>query len=253
MRSRLDLEMARRGLAESRESAQRLIMAGRVRVNSRPAEKPDLKVDDSAEIAVVGRANEYASRGGYKLAAALDRFAIAVGGRDALDVGASTGGFTDVLLRHGAARVIALDVGYGQLADRVRRDARVTVIDRTNIRHVAPASLPFRPDLVVIDVSFISLKLVLPALIQIIADPADIVALVKPQFEVGKGRVGKGGIVRDDALRAQALAEVVAFATSIGFALSGTIESPITGAAGNREFLAHFRWPGGPIHRSSSI
>jgi 23S rRNA (cytidine1920-2'-O)/16S rRNA (cytidine1409-2'-O)-methyltransferase len=244
MRSRLDLEMARRGLAESRESAQRLIMAGRVRVNSRPAGKPDLKVDEGAEIAVIGAANEYASRGGYKLAAALDRFAITVSGRDALDVGASTGGFTDVLLQRGAARVIALDVGYGQLADRVRRDARVTVMDRTNIRHVEPASLPYRPDLVVIDTSFISLKLVLPVVIAILAAPGDIVALVKPQFEVGKGKVGKGGIVRDDNLRAQALAGVVAFATSIGLESSGTIESPIRGAAGNREFLAHFRLAG---------
>ena len=242
MRSRLDLEMARRGLAESREGAQRMIMAGRVRVNSRPAEKPDLKVDDSADIEVIGSANEYVSRGGYKLAAALDRFAIAVAGRDALDVGASTGGFTDVLLRRGAARVIALDVGYGQLADRLRSDARVTVMDRTNIRHVAPANLPYRPDLAVIDASFISLKLVLPAVIQIIAAPADIVVLVKPQFEVGKGKVGKGGIVRDDNLRAQAVAGVVAFATSIGLECGGTIESPITGAAGNREFLAHFRY-----------
>jgi 23S rRNA (cytidine1920-2'-O)/16S rRNA (cytidine1409-2'-O)-methyltransferase len=244
MRSRLDLEMARRGLAQSRESAQHLIMAGRVRVNSRPAEKPDLKVDDSAEIAVIGGANEYASRGGYKLAAALDRFAIVVSGSDALDVGASTGGFTDVLLQRGAARVVALDVGYGQLADRLRRDQRVTVMDRTNIRHVAPASLPYRPDFVVIDASFISLKLVLPAVIEIIAEPANIVALVKPQFEVGKGKVGKGGVVRDDDLRVQALAGVLAFATSIGLEGGATIESPITGAAGNREFLAHFRWAG---------
>ncbi len=249
MRSRLDLEMARRGLAESRESAQRLIMAGRVRVNSRPAEKPDLKVDDSSEIAVIGSTNEYVSRGGYKLAAALDQFGIVVNGRDALDVGASTGGFTDVLLQRGAARVIAIDVGYGQLADRIRRETRVTVIDRTNIRYVTPASLPYRPDLAVIDVSFISLKLVLPAVIQIIALPADIVALIKPQFEVGKGKVGRGGIVRDDKLRAQALEGVVAFATSIGLGSNGTIESPITGAAGNREFLAHFRWPGIPTDR----
>jgi len=249
MRSRLDLEMVRRGLAESREGAQRLIMAGRVRVNSRPAEKADLKVDESAEIETIGIANEYASRGGYKLAAALDQFAITVRGRDALDVGASTGGFTDVLLQRGAARVIALDVGYGQLADRLRREARVTVMDRTNIRHVEAASLPYRPNLVVIDASFISLKLVLPAVVTIAAVPADIVTLVKPQFEVGKGKVGKGGIVRDDNLRAQAVAEVVAFARSIGLTSSGvcggTIESPITGAAGNREFLAHFRWTGG--------
>jgi 23S rRNA (cytidine1920-2'-O)/16S rRNA (cytidine1409-2'-O)-methyltransferase len=244
MRSRLDLEMARRGLAESRESAQRLIMAGRVRVDSRPAAKPDLKVDDGSHIAVIGAASEYASRGGYKLAAALDRFPIAVSGRNALDVGASTGGFTDVLLQRGAAHVIALDVGYGQLADRLRRDARVTVRDRTNIRRVAPASLAYRPDLVVIDASFISLKLVLPAVIEIVAAPANMVALVKPQFEVGKGMVGKGGIVRDENLRVQALAGVLAFATSIGLEPGATIESPITGAAGNHEFLAHFRWAG---------
>ncbi len=251
MRSRLDLEIARRGLAESREGAQRLIMAGRVRVNSRPAGKPDLRVDESAEIEIIGSANEYASRGGYKLAAALDEFAIAVSGRDALDVGASTGGFTDVLLRRGAARVIALDVGYGQIVDRLRRDPRVIVMDRTNIRRVEPTSLPYRPNLVAIDASFISLKLVLPAVVALAATPADIVALVKPQFEVGKGKVGKGGVVRDENLRTQALAEVVAFARSIGLdheggpAGGGTIESPIAGAAGNREFLAHLRWTGG--------
>jgi 23S rRNA (cytidine1920-2'-O)/16S rRNA (cytidine1409-2'-O)-methyltransferase len=243
MRSRLDLEMTRRGLAESRESAQRLIMAGRVRVNSRPAEKSDLKVDDSIDIEVIGNANDYASRGGYKLAAALDQFAVVVSGCDALDVGASTGGFTDVLLQRGAARVVALDVGYGQLADRLRQDPRVIVMDRTNVRHIAPADLPYAPNLVVVDVSFISLKLVLPAVIAIAAVPADIVALVKPQFEVGKGKVGKGGIVRDDVLRAQALDEVVAFARSLGLESEATIESPITGAAGNREYLAHFRWP----------
>lgn len=234
--------MTRRGLAGSRESAQRLIMAGRVRVNSRPAEKPDIRVDETVEISVIASASDYASRGGYKIAAALDRFPIVISGRDALDVGASTGGFTDVLLQRGAARVIALDVGYGQIAERLRRDPRVTVMDRTNIRHVGPADLPYRPNLVVIDTSFISLKLVLPAVVAIAAAPVDIVALVKPQFEVGKGKVGKGGIVRDDNLRAQALAGVVAFARSIGLEPGETIESPITGAAGNREFLAHFRW-----------
>jgi 23S rRNA (cytidine1920-2'-O)/16S rRNA (cytidine1409-2'-O)-methyltransferase len=243
MRSRLDLEMTRRGLAESRESAQRLIMAGRVRVNSRPAEKSDLKVDEKIEIEVIGNSNDYASRGGHKIAAALDRFPVIVSGRDALDVGASTGGFTDVLLQRGAASVVTLDVGYGQLAERLRQDPRVIVMDRTNIRHVAPADLPYAPNLVVIDVSFISLKLVLPAVVAIAAVRADIVALVKPQFEVGKGKVGKGGIVRDDVLRAQALDEVVAFAQSIGLEAGETIESPITGAAGNREYLVHFRWP----------
>jgi 23S rRNA (cytidine1920-2'-O)/16S rRNA (cytidine1409-2'-O)-methyltransferase len=247
MRSRLDLEMTRRGLATSREGAQRLIMAGRVRVNSRPAAKSDLRVDETSEISVIGPASAYVSRGGYKIAAALDRFPVVVSGRDALDVGASTGGFTDVLLQRGAARVIALDVGYGQLAETLRRDPRVIVMDRTNIRHVALGDLPYRPSLVVIDASFISLKLVLPAVIAIAAAPADIVALVKPQFEVGKGKVGKGGIVRDDSLRVQALTEVVAFARSIGLESKETIESPITGATGNREFLAHFRWVAGNL------
>jgi 23S rRNA (cytidine1920-2'-O)/16S rRNA (cytidine1409-2'-O)-methyltransferase len=239
---RLDVEMTRRGLAESRESAQRLIMAGRVRVNSRPAAKADLKVDFATEIAVVGATSTYASRGAYKLVAALDHFGVNVEGRHALDVGASTGGFTDVLLRRGAAHVIALDVGYGQLADRLRCDPRVTVIDRTNIRYVKAEDLPFPPDLVVIDTSFISLRLVLPAAVALAPGGTDIIALVKPQFEVGKGKVGRGGIVRDEALRARALAEVLAFAGAIGLDVAGSIESPIAGASGNREFLAVFRY-----------
>ena len=243
MRARLDLEMARRGLATSREAAQRLIMSGRVRVNSRPAAKPDLKVDEQAAIDVVGAQAEYASRGAYKLLAALGQFSLNVAGRQALDVGASTGGFTDVLLRHGAAHVIALDVGYGQLAERLRRDPRVTVIDRTNIRHVTADDLPYRPDLVVIDASFISLRTVLPAVAALVAPEAEIIALVKPQFEVGKGKVGKGGVVRDDALRDAALAGVIEFAATIGLTAGGALESPITGAAGNREFLALFRCP----------
>lgn len=235
--------MTRRGLADSRESAQRLIMAGRVRVNSRPAAKPDLKVDLATEIAVVGSTSEYASRGAYKLIAALDHFDVKVEGRHALDVGASTGGFTDVLLRRGAAHVIALDVGYGQLADRLRRDPRVTVIDRTNIRYVKVEDLPYRPDLVVIDTSFISLRLVLPAAVALAARDAEIIALVKPQFEVGKGKVGRRGIVREEALRAQTLANVLEFAAAIGLEVVGSIESPIAGASGNREFLALFRHP----------
>jgi 23S rRNA (cytidine1920-2'-O)/16S rRNA (cytidine1409-2'-O)-methyltransferase len=238
MRARLDAEMARRGLAESRERAVRLIMAGRVRVNSQPASKPDLRIDETAEILVISAGSEYASRGGYKLARAMDHFAIDAAGRRALDIGASTGGFTDVLLRRGAAHVIALDVGYGQLADRLRRDPRVTVIDRANIRHVDAAALPYRPDLVTIDVSFISLKLVLPAARALAAPVATLIALVKPQFEVGRGMVGKGGVVRDEALRAAALAEILEFARTHGFSVVGAIESPIAGAAGNREYLA---------------
>ena len=246
MQSRLDLEMTRRGLSESRESARRLIMAGRVRVNSRPAAKPDLKVDSTAEIVLVGAQPEYASRGGYKLAAALDHFVIGVDGRHALDVGASTGGFTDVLLKRGVAHVIALDVGYGQLAERLRTDPRLTVLDRTNIRYVEVKDLPYRPDLVVIDTSFISLRLVLPAILRVVAAAADVIALVKPQFEVGKGKVGKGGIVRDEALRREALDGVLKFASGIGLKVIGVIESPIKGASGNHEFLAMFHYSSHP-------
>ncbi len=238
MRSRLDVEMARRGLAESREGAQRLIMAGRVRVNSRPAGKADLKVDAETAITVVGGAPEYASRGAYKLIAALDHFAIDVQGRRALDVGASTGGFTDVLLKRGAAHVIALDVGRGQLIERLRKDSRVTVADRCNVRLLSADALAYRPDLITIDVSFISLRLVLPAVLALAAPGSEIIALVKPQFEVGKGKVGKGGIVRDESLRREALEGILDFARQLGLEIAGTIESPIEGAKGNREFLA---------------
>lgn len=233
--------MTRRGLAESREIARRLIMAGRVRVNSRPAGKPDLKVDSSTQITLTAGPREYASRGAYKLIAALDHFGLSVAGRRALDVGASTGGFTDVLLRRGAQQVVALDVGYGQLAMRLRNDQRVIILDRTNIRFARPEDLPWRPDLVVVDTSFISLRLVLPAVMRLAAPSADIVALVKPQFEVGKGKVGKGGIVRDETMRKQALDEVMALAVELGLEVVGAIESPIKGASGNLEFLALFR------------
>ncbi|MBV8454146.1 MAG: TlyA family RNA methyltransferase [Deltaproteobacteria bacterium] len=235
---RLDTEMARRGLALSREKAQRLIMAGRVRVNSRPAAKPDLRVGCTTPIAIVGPAAEYVSRGAYKLLAALDHFGVDVAGRQALDVGASTGGFTDVLLRRGAARVIALDVGYGQLAERLRTDNRVTVIDRTNIRYIIAATLPYSPNLVVVDTSFISLKLVLPAITKIVTAAADIIVLIKPQFEVGKANVGKGGVVRQPLMRQQAVEEVLDTARTLGLDAAGTIESPIKGASGNHEFLA---------------
>ncbi len=233
--------MARRGLAPSREAAQRLIMAGRVRLNSQPAAKPDVRITADAEIIVMPGAPEYASRGAYKLLAALDHFVVKVAGRRALDVGASTGGFTDVLLRRGAAHVIALDVGYGQILERLRIDSRVTVLDRTNIRRVNPGDLPYAPDLVTIDASFISLRLVLPAALALAAPKAEVIALIKPQFEVGKGKVGKGGIVRDPAARIAAVEAIVEFARELGLAVLGTIESPIEGAKGNREYLAMLR------------
>ena len=242
MRARLDIEMARRGLAESRETARRLIMAGRVRVNSRPADKPDLLVTAASNITVVGSDAQYASRGAYKLIAALDAFGIEVAGRHALDVGASTGGFTDVLLRRGVAHVIALDVGYGQIAERLRTDPRVTVLDRTNVRLVEARTLPYLPDLVTIDTSFISLRIVIPAVLALVAAKAEIIALVKPQFEVGKGKVGKGGIVRDETLRRTALEEVLSFARQAELEIVGSIDSPIEGARGNREFLVAMKF-----------
>jgi 23S rRNA (cytidine1920-2'-O)/16S rRNA (cytidine1409-2'-O)-methyltransferase len=240
-RARLDTEMTRRGLADSREGAQRLIMAGRVRVDSRPAAKPDLRVTAASEITVLPGSREYASRGAHKLIAALDGFGIEVAGRAALDVGASNGGFSDILLRRGVQRLIALDVGYGQLAPRLRADPRVTVLDRTNIRLVRAEDLPYRPDLIVIDVSFISLQLVLPVVIEIAATPADIVALVKPQFEAGRALVGKGGVIRLDSVRQATLEKIFVFAKEIGLEVGGSIESPIAGASGNREFLTWFR------------
>jgi 23S rRNA (cytidine1920-2'-O)/16S rRNA (cytidine1409-2'-O)-methyltransferase len=238
---RLDIEMIRRGLALSRQNAQRLIMAGRVRVNSRPAAKPDLRVDSKTSIEIVGTSMEYASRGAYKLLAALNHFAVDVSGRRALDVGASTGGFTDVLLQRGAAHVIALDVGYGQLVERLRIDPRVTVIDRTNIRYVMATDLPYQPDLVVVDASFISLKLVLPVVVRLVAAVAEIIVLIKPQFEVGKANVGKGGIVRDPLMWQQAVEEIFDAARQLGLEAAGAIESPIQGTMGNHEFLAMFR------------
>jgi len=241
MRSRLDVEMARRGLADSRESARRLVMAGRVRVNSRPADKPDLRVEADTPIEVIAAGRQYASRGAYKLIGALDHFGVSAEGKRALDVGASTGGFTDVLLARGAKSVIALDVGYGQIAARIRSDPRVIVRDRTNIRHVTPDELPYQPELATIDVSFISLRLVLPAVLALLGARAEIIALIKPQYEVGKGKVGKGGIVRDENLRYETVDAILQFARELGLEVAGVIESPIEGADGNREYLALMR------------
>ncbi len=221
-------------------------MAGRVRVNSRPAYKADLKVDSATQISLTAGTPEYASRGAYKLIAALEHFGLSVEDRLAMDVGASTGGFTDVLLRRGVKGVIAIDVGYGQLATKLREDPRVTILDRMNIRLVTRMEMPYTPNLVTIDTSFISLRLVIPAVLPLIKAPADIVALIKPQFEVGKGKVGKSGVVRDENLRRETVAGVIKFAEDIGLAVAGAIESPIEGAAGNREYLALMKYSGDP-------
>jgi 23S rRNA (cytidine1920-2'-O)/16S rRNA (cytidine1409-2'-O)-methyltransferase len=234
-RRRLDVLVVERGLAPNRERARRLIMAGDVLVDDRPATKAGQQVDPAAVVRVRAEPSPYVSRGGEKLAGALDAFGLDVRDRLALDVGASTGGFTDCLLRRGVARVIALDVGYGQLAWSLRQDQRVVVRERVNARRLEADLLPFVPTLVTIDVSFISLALVLPALRAVVAAGAEVVALVKPQFEVGREQVGAGGVVRDPALRASAVAAVRAAAVASGFEVRGEAESVLPGPKGNRE------------------
>ena len=237
-RVRLDQALVARGLVPSRQRAQAMVRAGLVRVGGALADRPDQLVDPDVSIDL-DHVKTYVSRGGDKLAAALDAFGIDPAGRVCLDVGASTGGFTDLLLQRGAARVIAVDVGYGQLDFRLRQDPRVTVLERVNIRHLD--RLPVPADLAVIDVSFISLRLVLPRVRDLLSPPCDVVALVKPQFEVGKGAVGKGGVVRDPDHHRQVLIDIRKFAEGSGYEVTGEIPSPIVGAKGNREFLLHLR------------
>jgi 23S rRNA (cytidine1920-2'-O)/16S rRNA (cytidine1409-2'-O)-methyltransferase len=243
---RLDAELVRRGLARSRGHAGELVSAGHVLVSGRPATKPSTQVDPAAAILLQGADGDpgYASRGAYKLDGALDAFGpdgLDPRGRDCLDVGASTGGFTDVLLRRGAARVAAVDVGYGQLVWRLRQDPRVFVLDRQNVRDLVVGMLPFVPDLVVGDLSFISLRLVLPALVAVAAPDADLVLMVKPQFEVGRERLGAGGVVRDPALRADAVRGVAAAAAGVGLGVAGVVASPLPGPSGNVEYFLWLR------------
>jgi len=229
--------MARRGLADSREIAQRLIMAGRVRVNSRPAYKADLKVDSETDIALMAGAPQFASRGAYKLIAALEHFGLSVEGKLAMDVGASTGGFTDVLLQRGAKRVYAVDVGHGQLDWNLRNDKRVTVLERVNARYLSEKKVPEPVDLVTCDASFIGLETVLPAPLALAKPTANLVALIKPQFEVGPKQVGKGGVVRDPALHEEVCARISAWVADRGWHVLGVVESPLKGPEGNTEFL----------------
>jgi 23S rRNA (cytidine1920-2'-O)/16S rRNA (cytidine1409-2'-O)-methyltransferase len=244
-RRRLDAELVRRGLARSREQAAGLITARRVLVAGQAAAKPATQVGSGDPITVTAAAEfepEYASRGGRKLAGALAAFpGLRVAGRRCLDAGASTGGFTDVLLRAGAAHVIAVDVGYGQLAWALRTDGRVTVLDRVNVRQLRPEQVAPAPDLVTADLSFISLSLVLPALTSCASEDADFVLLVKPQFEVGKDRVGTGGVVRDPELRQEAVASVAAAASALGLGVAGITASPLPGPAGNVEYFLWLR------------
>ena len=233
MKKRLDLVLVQRGLAESRAQAQALVLAGRVR----GYDKPGTQVEDDAELELE-EGQRYVSRGGEKLAHALDLFGVDPAGRDCLDVGASTGGFTDVLLEHGAARVIALDVGHGQLHERLRADPRVTVLERTNVRELR--ALPFTPELVVCDVSFISVRLALPPALALARPGWEAVVLVKPQFEAGRAEVRKGGVVRDPAVRARVVREVAEAALAWGGETAGVVDSGLPGPKGNREVFLHF-------------
>lgn len=242
MRIRLDAELVRRGLARSRESAVELIESGNVLVKGIPATKAATQVDAETSITLAKSRDEYVSRGGHKLAGALDTFsAITVTGKTALDAGASTGGFTDVLLRRGAKKVIAVDVGYGQLAWPLQQDPRVEIHDRTNIRSISPELIGEKVDLVVADLSFISLTLVIPALVSVAKPDADFVIMVKPQFEVGKEKLGAGGVVREPTLRKSAIWEVAQSARSVGLGTVGAVASPLPGPSGNVEYFLWLR------------
>ena len=232
MKKRLDVLLVERGLAESRAQAQALVLAGRV-----PGyEKPGTQVDESAELGIE-RPPPYVSRGGQKLAHALDELGVDPGGRDCIDVGASTGGFTDALLQRGAARVVAVDVGYGQLHERLRRDARVVSLERTNARELR--ELPFAPELVVCDVSFISLRVVLPPVLALARPGWQALVLVKPQFEAGRSEVGKGGVVRDPAVRRRVVREIAEAALGWEAETVGAVDSGLPGPKGNREVFLH--------------
>lgn len=243
-RYRLDVLMVERGLATTRERARSLILAGRALVNGCIVTKAGSQVSTSAKLDLSEPDHPYVGRGGIKLAHALKVFEVAASGRIAIDIGASIGGFTDALLQHGAARVIAVDVGHGQLDWQLRNNPRVLVIERFNARHLTTDALPSefqKVDIVTIDVSFISVKKILPVIPSLLNPDADVIVLVKPQFEAGRSEVGKGGIVRDPVIHAKTVNEVIAFADRIGLHYTAKVPSPITGSGGNREFLLHLR------------
>jgi len=254
VRTRLDSLIAERGLAPSRTAAAESIRAGKVRIGrgGEKALKPGQMVAEDVHIELE-EGRRYVSRGGLKLEAALDAFAVDPAGRDCLDVGASTGGFTDCLLQRGAARVIALDVGRGQLDWSLRNDERVTVVEGVNVRNLEPGGLPFRPALVTVDVSFISLAKVLGPIAAAIADDGEVLAMVKPQFELGRGRVGKGGVVRAAEDRREAIADVVAAAAGIGLGASAVAAAGIPGPKGNQEYFVHLARGAGPADLTAAI
>jgi 23S rRNA (cytidine1920-2'-O)/16S rRNA (cytidine1409-2'-O)-methyltransferase len=234
---RLDVLLVDRGLVASRERARALILAGAVLVHEEPVDKAGALIAEGAIVRIRGEDHPYVSRGGVKLKGALEAFGIRVDGFSALDVGASTGGFTDCLLQAGARKVYAVDVGYGQIAWKLRNDPRVVLFERTNIRHFSGVGVEEPVDIAVIDTSFISLTLVIPSVLQFVREGGTFLALVKPQFEVGRGEVGKKGVVRDPAVHLRVVAELAAFCVEQGLSVRGTCESPLTGPEGNKEFF----------------
>jgi 23S rRNA (cytidine1920-2'-O)/16S rRNA (cytidine1409-2'-O)-methyltransferase len=238
-KERLDKLMVEKGLVPSREKAQALIMIGGVKVNGQVMRKPGQKIREDALIEILQPPCPYVSRGGIKLEGAIKGFGINVEGKVCLDVGASTGGFTDCLLQHGAKRVYAVDVGWGQLHWKLRNDPRVICLEKRNIRYLPKEEIPEEVDLVTIDTSFISLKLVIPAVLKFLKEKAEILALIKPQFEVGKGEVGKGGVVRDSEKHKRVIEEIRIFSQNLGLHPVGVIESPILGPKGNKEFFIY--------------
>ncbi|WP_163102643.1 TlyA family RNA methyltransferase [Peribacillus alkalitolerans] len=257
-KERIDILLVEQGLAETREKAKRAIMAGLVYCNEERLDKPGEKIPADSLLTVKGQVMPYVSRGGYKLEKALKEFDLTVDGKVLLDIGASTGGFTDCALQNGAKMSYALDVGYNQLAWKLRQDERVVVMERTNFRYVTPADLAGEmPNFASIDVSFISLTLILPVLKTLLVSNSDVVALIKPQFEAGREQVGKKGIVRDKKVHRQVIDKIVTFAIGLGFDVKNLSFSPITGGDGNIEFLLHLLWTGekeqGSILMSTSI
>ena len=242
-KKRLDIKLVECGIVQSRERAKSLIMAGKITVNDIIKDKPGILVSEDDVIALKGKEIPFVSRGGIKLESALTSFNIDINGSVCLDVGASTGGFTDCLLKHGAKQVFAVDVGYGQMAWNLRKDPRVVTIERTNIRYLPYEAVSSSIDLVTIDVSFISLKIVVPAVLKFMNANGSIVALIKPQFEAGKGKVGKGGVIRDAAMHDEVIKNLSAFFIETGLKIEGVISSPVTGPKGNREFLIYMIFP----------
>ncbi len=251
MKIRLDQLLVIKRMAPTRQKAQALIGAGQVLVNGRPMDKAGRQVSEDSRVEIKERL-PYVSRGGLKLEKGLDFFKIRPTGFVCIDIGASTGGFTDCLLQHGAEKVYAVDVGYGQLAWKLRQDPGVVVMERTNARNLAPGDIPEPLDLAVIDAAFISLKLLIPPLIPLFRDQVSILALIKPQFEAGRGRVGRGGVVRDPELHREIIREILAFGRGVGLVSRGVTPSPLLGPKGNREFLVHFV-PAGAISPQSPL